>query len=227
MRPERRQCGNSEGSLEAGAAAAGERLERARIRRALIDLCFERGYPSLALEDLLERADVDHTTFRRFYQDLPDCFYNVYLVELEGFRARATRARGRVTTWRERVRVTAYALYRFLADDEKLRRLTTADVRSAGERVQSLFGEEVEALFDLIDQGRQEPGAPASLSRATAEQVGGGIFNQLYLVGARGGPMAAEQEIIPQLMYSVVLPYLGVAAAAEELKIPPPPIADC
>jgi AcrR family transcriptional regulator len=227
MRPEHRQCGGSEGPVEAGRPAATDALERDRIRRALIDLCFERGFPSLALEDLLERADVDLAAFHRHFKDLPDCFYEVYLAELEGFRARALRARADASSWRERVRVTAYALYRFLGSDPKLRKLTTADVRSGGERVQSLVGEEIEALFDLIDEGRREPAAPASLTRATAEQVGGGIFNQLYLVGARRAAMAPEEQIIPQLMYSVVLPYLGVAAASEELEIPPPPVSEC
>ncbi len=206
--------------------ARADPKQQAQIRQALIDLCFERGFPGLTLEDLLDRAAVDRADFERHYASLQDCFYQVYLAELQGFRASAARARAAASSWRERVRVTAYALYRFIGSDPKLRKLTTADVRSGGERVQSLVGEEVEALFDLIDEGRQEPAAPASLTRATAEQIGGGIFNQLYLVGARGGPMAAEGEIIPQLMYSVVLPYLGIAAAAEELRIPPPPVSE-
>lgn len=201
-----------------------DQSRRARIRQALLDLCFERGYSALSLDDLLERAEVDSPTFERHYGDLANCFYLTYAEALEGFRRRGASARARADSWRGRVRATAYALYRFLADDEKLRRFTTAEVRGGGERVQLLFGEEVEALFDLIDEGRREPGAPATLTRATAEQVGGGIFNQLYAVGSRGGPMPPEGEIIPQLMYAVVLPYLGDEAAREELRISPPPL---
>jgi AcrR family transcriptional regulator len=199
--------------------------QHTRVRQALLDLCFERGFAAVSLEDLLDRAEVDPATFQRDYGDLENCFYLIYAEALEGFRRRANCARRQAGSWRERVRVTAYALHRFLADDEKLRRFTTAEVRGGGERVQLLVGEEVEALFDLIDEGRREPGAPATLTRATAEQVGGGIFNQLYAVGSRGGPMPAEGEIIPQLMYAVVLPYLGDEAAREELRIPPPPSA--
>jgi AcrR family transcriptional regulator len=207
--------------------AAADQLQRARIRQALLDLCFERGFTAIGLDDLLERAEVDHPAFERHYGDLENCLYLTYAEALEGFRRRAARARARAGSWRERVSVTAYALFRFIADDEKLRRFTTAEVRAGGERVQLLFGEEVEALFDLIDEGRREPGAPATLTRATAEQVGGGIFNQLYVAGSRGGPMPPESEIIPQLMYAVVLPYLGDRAAREELLTPPPPISEC
>jgi AcrR family transcriptional regulator len=199
-----------------------DQRQRTQIRQALLDLCFERGFAALNLEDLLERSEVDRPTFERYYADLEDCFYVTYAEALEGFRQRAAAARARAQGWRERVRVTAYALYRFLADDEKLRRFTTAEVRGGGERVQLLFGEEVEALFDLIDEGRREPGAPVTLTRATAEQIGGGIFNQLYVAGSRGGPMPPEGEIIPQLMYAVVLPYLGDEAAREEFALEPP-----
>jgi AcrR family transcriptional regulator len=204
-----------------------DQRRHAGIRQALVDLCFERGFTALTLEELLARAGVDRAAFERHYADLEDCFFQTYAEELEGFRQRAARARARVSSWRDRVRVTAYALYRYVAADEKIRRFTTAEVRAGGERVQLLFGEEIEALFDLIDEGRREPSAPASLTRATAEQLGGGIFNQLYAVGSHGGPMPPEQEIIPQLMYAVVLPYLGNEVAREELRIPPPPGAEC
>jgi hypothetical protein len=30
-------------------------------------------------------------------------------------------------------------------------------------------------------------------------------------------------ELVPVIMYSATLPYLGAASAAEELRIPPPP----
>jgi AcrR family transcriptional regulator len=199
-----------------------DQRQRVRIRQALLDLCFERGFAALDLEDLLERAEVDRPGFERHYADLEDCVYLTYAEALEGFRQRAAAARAQAQSWQGRVRVTAYALYRFLADDEKLRRFSTAEVRAGGERVQLLFGEEVEALFDLIDEGRREPSAPVTLTRSTAEQVGGGIFNQLYVAGSRGGPMPPEGEIIPQLMYTVVLPYLGDEAAREELRTPPP-----
>jgi hypothetical protein len=34
--------------------------------------------------------------------------------------------------------------------------------------------------------------------------------------------MPPEEELVPQLMYAAVLPYLGAAAAAQELEIAPP-----
>jgi hypothetical protein len=105
-------------------------------------------------------------------------------------------------SWRRRLRIATYTLYR------------RRGIRPAfpGEA-------EVEGLVDLIDKGRVEPRAPVTLTRATAEALGGAILHELCL-GSRAG--SAEAELIPGLMYVAVLPYVGVEVAAEELNTPPP-----
>ncbi len=198
--------------------------QRARVHDALIELCFERGFAQVTVEVLCERAGIDRAAFDEEYADLENCFFQVYKGELERYRREATRARAGLAEWRDRVRATAHALYRFLAAGEKVRKFTVVEVRAAGERTQLLIGQEIEALFDLIDEGRQELADPESLTRATAESVGGGIFNQMYAAAGRGGPMPREEDILPQMMYAAVLPYLGPEAALEELSIPPPPV---
>jgi len=196
--------------------------EREWAHDVLLDLCFERGHAGVTVDALCRRAGIDRAAFGHRYTDLEGCFFEVHRVELERYRDRAAVAREGVTSWRGRLRATAYALYRFLAEDERLRHLIVVEARRAGERVRPLLEEELEALVDLIDEGRREPYASPSLTRATAEQVGGGICNQMQLAAGTREPMPAEGEIVPQMMYAAVLPYLGAAAAAEELEIPPP-----
>jgi hypothetical protein len=36
------------------------------------------------------------------------------------------------------------------------------------------------------------------------------------------GELDRGEELVPQLMYTVVLPYLGTEVALEELQMPPP-----
>ncbi len=95
------------------------------------------------------------------------------------------------------------------------------EVRTAGEQALLLFGAEINAMVDLIDEGRAVAADPEELTRATAEQITGGFFNQLYALFSQG-KLPPEEEIIPQLMYTAVLPYLGEEAAQRELTIPPP-----
>ena len=196
---------------------------RARLHQALLDLCFERGFKRLELGELLARAGVDRATFAREFADLEDCFFAVFKAEVDRCRRQAAAiADHQPRAWRERVRAGAYALYRYLAADERRGRFILVESRGAGERTLLLAGQRIEALFDLIDAGRRELGDPDSITRATAESLGGGILNQLYAILGRG-PLPPEGEIVPQLMYTVVLPYLGPTIALQELAIPPPP----
>jgi len=193
------------------------------LHEALIDLCFERGLHSLTEADLCRRAGISIEQFRSRHETLEDCFYDAYSAEFARYRREAAAARDGLADWRSRLRATAYALLRFLAEDERVTHFTVVEVRRAGDRSALLIGEGIEELIDLLDEGRSQPQAPADLTRATAESVAGGLFNQLYLAVARGAGPTDESEIVPQAMYTAVLPYLGVQVAMEELSIPPPP----
>jgi hypothetical protein len=103
--------------------------------------------------------------------------------------------------WRARLRTAVYLLYR--------------------ERGVLPLGSGAEQLADLIDEGRADPEAPESLTRVTAESLAGAIALELHLAIREG--LRSERELVPTLMYAAVLPYGGPEAAAEELRIPPPP----
>jgi AcrR family transcriptional regulator len=196
--------------------------QESRLREALLDLCVERGYPDLTLDDLLERAGVDEAAFHRRYADLDACFAAVLGQVYSEFFARALEAVAGQVGWRDRMRATGYALLRFLRSDERVARLAAVEAQHAGEGAQRLFLETFNRLVDLIDEGSAEASGPDSPSRATALGVGGVLFARIQEAVAEGELGLGEEEI-PQLMYGAVFPYLGAEAADEELRIPPPP----
>jgi AcrR family transcriptional regulator len=193
------------------------------FRGALIDLCFERGLANLTVAELCRRAGLRRAAFEDRHASLAECFAEVVGAEIDRFHRRALLARAGLVEWRDRVRATAYAFYRHLDEDERLRRFILVEARRAGERPALLLAAKLEALYDLIDEGRGEPTAPAHLTRATAESLGGAIFTHLYVSAAKGGPLPPEAAAVPPMMFAAVLPYLGVRAASEELRIEPPP----
>ncbi len=208
-----------------GPEAAAEELEiapppRARepLQQAMIDLCFEHGFDSVTVEMLCAGAGVSRAVFDARFDGLEDCFYETYAAEFERYRRQAEAARAGLVAWRDRLRATAYALLRYLAEDERVTHFTVVEVRRGGERVQLLLGKGIEELIDLLDEGRSEPGASGSLTRATAESVAGGLLSQMYLAVAHGAS-PHQPDVVPEAMYTAVLPYLGVAAATEELEL--------
>jgi AcrR family transcriptional regulator len=196
--------------------------EESRLREALLDLCVERGYPDLTLDDLLDRARVDEAAFHSRYVDLDACFAAVLGQVYAEFFARAQEAVTGQVGWRDRMRATGYALLRFLRSDERVARLAAVEAQHAGEGAQRLFLETFNRLVDLIDEGSAEASGPDSPSRATALGVGGVLFARIQEAVAEGELGLGEEEI-PQLMYGAVFPYLGAEAADEELHTPPPP----
>lgn len=192
-----------------------------RLREALLDLCVERGYGSVSLAEVLERADVEEAAFRRSYADLDALFAAVLAGAYTDFFTQAQEAVADQRGWRDRMRATAYALVRFLRRDERIARLAAVEVQAAGASAQGLFLETFNRLVDLIDEGSAEASGPASPSRATALGVGGVLFARLQ--EAVASDELDREEEIPEMMYAAVFPYLGAEAAAQELRIPPPP----
>jgi AcrR family transcriptional regulator len=199
--------------------------ERERIAAAMVDLCFEHGYRQTTPEMLFDRAEVDRAGFRRHFADLEDCFCEVYKEMRDDLMGRVAAAVEYEATWRDGLRATAYTMVDWTAEDEKRTKFTVIEVRSAGERALILMGQAFEELFDLIDRGRDERQLPGEISRATAEAIGGTIFNQMY-AAYEDGSIDAVRAKVPEMMYMAVRPYLGDEAAAEELREPPRPSED-
>jgi AcrR family transcriptional regulator len=198
-----------------------------RFRRALVDLCVEVGYPQLTLPMLRERAGLGEKEFRRSFDDLEDCFCRALEAHRDDFFAYLGQAtalaepEGRA----DRLRAVAYGLLRFLQADPACTHFLTVELGRAGGRATLIWTETiVKPLFELIDEGRTAHPDAASLTRATADAVGGGILLQI-LAAVEKGDLEDGERTVPQLMYSAVLPYLGAAEAEKELHIPAPPVA--
>ena len=190
------------------------------LHRALTVLCFERGYRVLTVEDLCARAGHGRVAFERHYADLEDCFCAVYAEARDELFGRIRRAAVGQRTWCDRIRAAAYVFIRFLREDPARAHLSVVEVLRAGERAQLLFFQASQQLFDLIDQGREAAPEESSMTRASAESIGGGIFAQIYAAVGQGEEL--REEAVPELMYAAVLPYIGSQAAQRELDVSPP-----
>lgn len=86
--------------------------------------------------------------------------------------------------------------------------------------VRAPLDRDVEVLIDLIDRGREELDDPQSLTRATAEGIGGAVFELISMCLVRD----SEDDLpglLPQLMFFATRPYLGVEAALAEFHRSP------
>lgn len=196
--------------------------QRAQIRAAMLDLVVESGYEGTTLEALCARAGVDRAGFERHYRDLEDCYVRLF----EEFTAEFDRATfgpfEGSGTWRERLRAAAYGAARYIRDHPRESAFSSTLMFAAGPVAQAHRERHLRRLVGLIDAGREEMERPEEVSVAVAEAALGSI----YAVATRriaAGESASLEELVPELMYLAVRPYLGHEVAREELEIPPPP----
>lgn len=204
-----------------GAAPISASSERLRLERGFVAVVCERGYSATTVEEISARAEVEPEVFERHFADLEDCLCEFIQQGTIELLARVVEAFGRHEAWRDQLRSVAYAMLRFLQEDRARARIMTVEVLAAGDRAQLIRDQGMEALFEFIDLGRAELDDPSSLSRATAEGIGGAIFSQMRLQ-IETGSRESLTALVPKMMHMAVLPYLGPEAAAEELAMPPP-----
>jgi AcrR family transcriptional regulator len=189
----------------------------------MIDLCYERGFAALTVEDLCGRAGADRADFDRRYADLEDCFCQVYEQLAAEFLARMEAAYEGEQGWRNRIRALAYACLHHLEEDPARAHFTVLESASAGEGARLIRDRVLAELSSYLDRGRQEPDAPDYLSRNTADSLNGAVFRQM-LAAIANDQNERFAEVLPELMYAAILPYVGPEAAAEELQIAPQPL---
>jgi AcrR family transcriptional regulator len=195
---------------------------RERLKAAVFELCAERGYVALDVETVTQRAGVELADWTRLYGDLEGCACEMLDEIRDEFVREVATAALQQDSWRDQMRAAAYAMLRWFLADIPRAHFVMIESWSIGERAVLIREEGMDAMISLIDIGRSELEDPESLTRATAEAVAGTVFNRMQRIIASGPDPDVAAEMVPQLMHTVVLPYLGEAAALEELSIPVP-----
>jgi len=195
--------------------------ERRQIHVALVAVCRERGLGKATRAQVIERAGLDRAAFDRHFDDLDDCFAQYVVDARDALTERATAAASAAPDWRAQLRSVLYEVARFLRADRARAHMLLVETLAAGPRGSLVREQALEAVVDLIDGGRRQMDEPEALTRITAEALMGALFNQLHL-WHEAGDLGDPDRLVPQLMYFLVLPYLGRDAAMEELSLPIP-----
>ncbi|MGN6201109.1 MAG: TetR/AcrR family transcriptional regulator [Solirubrobacterales bacterium] len=196
-----------------------EKTERRKIHLALIAVCLERGISKATCEQVVERAGLDRVAFARHFTDLDDCFAQ-YLVDVRDDLVERAKATATARDWRTRVRSVLYEIVRYLHADRDRAQMLLVESLAAGARGSLVREQALGELVALIDRGRQLMEDPDALTPVTAEALTGALFNQMHMLHESRQPVDPDR-LVPQLMYFIVLPYLGREAAVEELSLPP------
>jgi AcrR family transcriptional regulator/DNA-binding MarR family transcriptional regulator len=187
-----------------------------RLLEATFALVAQEGYRDLTVGMITARAGVSRRTFYELFSDREDCFLQAFDHALDVLAERVLAAYGSEREWTDRVRAGLAVLLECLDREPALRRLVFVEALAAGPRVLARRTQVLEELTAAVDGGRADGKAPEGVPALAAEGIVGASFGVIYghLSQRHPEPLVG---LLNQLMATIVLPYRGSAAAAEEL----------
>jgi AcrR family transcriptional regulator len=195
-------------------------IQRERLIVAMLNAAAELGYLETNVQDVIDRAGVSRPTFYEHFSNKEDCFLAAFDTSAERLRRKvdaAVRKGGDV--WRDRVRFGLEALLRFASREPDTARTMVVEARAASAAAVKRRVELMDEFADCLQTQAVEL-LPEGIAHSplTASGIVGGVESLLYSRLCKHEYDQLE-SLLPSLMYFVVLPYEGHAAAGEAFAV--------
>lgn len=195
----------------------GTESRRQAIVEAMIRVVGRKGYRAASVADVIAEVRTSRTTFYKHFSDKHDCFLAACDIAAERvLTAVATGCDGE-RPWLERLRSGLESLVELLARDPGLARLAVVEAAVAGAEARRRQLAAIGRCARLLETGGERPGVdlPANTGLMAASAVVGLLFDEV-----QGGRADNLPQRLPELLFALLVPYLGPAEAAEEMRRP-------
>jgi AcrR family transcriptional regulator len=191
-------------------------IQRARMIAAAVQAACERGAGNVTVARVVTRAGVSRRTFYEIFDDCEGCLLAAVEDELARVWKSIAPTYEMPAPWRERMRGTLTALLESFDEEPVTARFLVVETLAAGAAALQVRERVMSAIIDAVRQGEEQQAKGAPRTPLAADAIVGAVFSVLHsrMVQADPGPMV---ELVNPLMSTIVLPYLGPAAARREL----------
>ena len=186
------------------------------ILAAMIRVVGSKGYKETSVADVIGETPTSRTTFYKYFEDKHDCFLAAYEMLVEQVFAEVVANCDGSQPWLERVESGLSTIVKLFALDPELARTAVVEVAAAGADARQLHWNAVSRFTAFLEDGRELSGGhalPENISLMSAGAVSGLIFDELL-----AGRAAQLQAMLPDLLFAMLVPYIGPRAAAEEMR---------
>jgi AcrR family transcriptional regulator/DNA-binding MarR family transcriptional regulator len=198
-------------------AAVISEFQHSRVLAAALEEASACGYEQTSVTAIVARAGVSRKTFYELYESREGCFRAVFeeavaqIAEvLEPLYADGAKK------WSERVRAALAALLAFVESNREAGAFVLEYVVEGANKDSESRKWLLEHLRRVVEDGSEQAKAGHESSPLTAEVVVGGVLAVLHArLQARSRDL---MSLLNPLMWMIVLPYLGPAAAAKEMR---------
>jgi AcrR family transcriptional regulator len=189
-----------------------------RLREAMVRVAAEKGYAATTITEVAEAAGVSTATFYDLFDDKEECFLEAFGAVNDVVIAHVSDAYEAAAgaPWPERIVAALRALLELLSSEADIARLTMIEVSAAGEQARERYGIMLSRFTAFLEEGREyseQKDLPPDTARFAVGAATSLIFDEI-----RAGRGPELEGMLPELVFAVLMPYLGSAAAEVEMR---------
>jgi AcrR family transcriptional regulator len=195
------------------------RSERERVLEAMVKMAAAKGYEATTVADVIEFAGVSRETFEEMFVGKEDCFLEAYEAVFDVLVAHVTAAfeAAAEEPWPEQIAAGLGALVELLSIEADIARLAMVEVTAAGDDARERYRAMLTRFTPFLEKGRTYSGQGEELPADTARFAVGGATSMIF-DEVRAGRGPELKRILPDLVFAVLMPYLGPEAAEDEMR---------
>jgi AcrR family transcriptional regulator len=195
------------------------RSQRERLLEAMVRVAAAKGYEATTVADVVEFAGLSEDAFYEEFEDKEACFLEAYDAVIDVLVAHVTSAFEAAAgePWPEKIAAGLQGLVELLAIEADIARMAMVEVTAAGDDARERYRAALARFTPFLEEGRAYSGQGDELPADTARFAIGGATSMIF-DEIRAGRGPELKRILPDLVFAVLMPYLGPEAAEDEMR---------
>lgn len=188
-----------------------------RILWATARLVAEKGFDSVTVFDVVDRAEVSRVTFYELFESKEECLFAAYervLHVLVNYVARAFEGDG---PWPLKIRRALQACLEACSAEPEITRMATVELPLARPEAQHRYRNALDRFVPLFIEGREYAGDGIHLP-ADLERMAVGGAETIICDEVAANRTEKLPALLPDILFTVLVPYLGPEAAADAVR---------
>lgn len=195
------------------------RSERERLLEAMVRVAAAKGYEATTVADVIEAAEVSRETFDEMFASREACFLEAYDAVIDVLVAHVSTAFESTVgqPWQDRIVAALRALVDLLAAEHDIARMAMVEVTAVGEDARIRYRAALGRFTYFLEEGRTVSPQADELPADTARFAIGGATSMIF-DEVRAGRGPELRRLLPDLLFAVLMPYIGPEAAEDEMR---------
>jgi AcrR family transcriptional regulator len=190
--------------------------EQERILWSMVRAAAEKGFESVRVAEVVERAGVSRTAFYELFDDKQECLVAAYERVIDALVAYVARAYEADGPWPLKIRRALGACLEAYSAEPEVARMATVEVPAARPEAQRCYRDALERLVPLLREGREY--AEGEVLPPGLELMAVGGAEAIIRDEVAAGRTEKLPSLLPDILFVVLTPYVGPEAATAEVR---------